>query len=299
MVLPIVLAMLAAFSNALGTVLQRRAALTVPSSTSLRVGLILDLLRTPVWLAGIIGVTASAILQALALASGSLAVVQPVFILELPLALVIGGAVFRVHRSRKAWWAVVCIAGGLTTFLFSLAPAGGREEVPGLWWVPALLTVGGIGTALVLAGVRRPQGMARAACLAAGAALGNTLAAALMKSAMAVLNDQGLQAFLSSWQTYGFAVIGGASLLVLGTAMQAGPIIASQPALTLTDAVSGVVLGITLYGEQPRTGIWMVPALMGFALLTYGILALSRTRCLANCLEAGEDFGPVDHLAAS
>jgi hypothetical protein len=90
MALSVFLAVLAAGSNALGTVLQRRAALTVPVSTSLRLGLILDLLRRPVWLAGIAGVTASAILQALALASGSLAMVQPVFILELPLALVIG-----------------------------------------------------------------------------------------------------------------------------------------------------------------------------------------------------------------
>ncbi|MFI1561977.1 DMT family transporter [Streptomyces sp. NPDC020490] len=289
MVLPIVLAVLAASSNALGTVLQRRAALTVPPSTSLRVGLIMDLLRRPAWLVGIAAVTVSATLQAMALVTGSLAVVQPVFVLELPLALLIGGAVFRVHRSRKAWWAVACIAGGLATLLFSLAPSGGRDEVPGLWWMPALLVVGGTATALVIAGVRRPLGVGRAALLAAGAALGNTLAAALMKSSMAVLDDRGIDAFLRTWQTYGFAVIGGASLWLLGAAMQAGPIIASQPALTLTDAVSGVVLGITLYGEELRTGIWTVPALTGFALLAYGITALSRTQCLANCLQPREE----------
>ncbi|MFE0385042.1 DMT family transporter [Streptomyces bungoensis] len=288
MVFPVTLAVLAACSNALGTVLQRRAALTVPASTSLRLGLLLDLLRTPIWLAGIIGVITSAILQALALVSGSLAAVQPVFILELPLALVIGGAVFHVHRSRRAWWAVACIAGGLALFLFSLAPSGGSDQVPGLWWVPTLLIVGGIGAVLVFVGVRRPLGMVRAACLAAGAALGNALTAALMKSAMAVLGDQGLGAFLLLWQTYAFAVIGGASLFLLSTAMQAGPLIASQPALTLTDAVTGVFLGVTIYGEEARTGMWLVPALLGFGLLTYGIFALSRTRCMANCLQVDE-----------
>ncbi|MER6981956.1 DMT family transporter [Streptomyces carpinensis] len=299
MVLSLILAVLAACSNALGTVLQRRAALTVPATMSLRVGLLLDLLRTPVWLAGIVGVTASAILQALALASGSLAAVQPVFILELPLALMIGGAVFHVHRSRKAWYSVACIAVGLTLFLLSLAPSGGRDEVPGLLWVPTLLVVGGIGAALVLAGTRRPLGMTRAACLAAGAALGNALTAALMKSAMGILGDRGLQAFLLAWQTYGFAVIGGTSLFLLGTAMQAGPLIASQPALTLTDATAGVLLGVTIYGEEPRTGMWLLSALVGFALLTYGIFALSRTRCLANCLHADEERPePAEHAPA-
>ncbi|MGW1917292.1 DMT family transporter [Streptomyces sp. NPDC002076] len=299
MALSVFLAVLAACSNALGTVLQRQAALTVPASTSLRFGLILDILRTPVWLAGIAGVTASAILQALALASGSLAMVQPVFILELPPALVIGGAVFHVCRSRKAWSSVACIAAGLTVFLFSLAPSGGRDAVSGLRWVPTLLIVGGIATALVLAATRRPLGMGRASCLATGAALGNALTAALMKSAMAILGSQGLEAFLRSWQTYGFAVIGATSLFLLGGAMQAGPLIASQPALTLTDAVTGVALGVTIYGEKPRTGLWLVSALTGFAVLTYGVLTLSRTRCLANCLNVEEEQpNPVEHAAA-
>jgi hypothetical protein len=288
MALSVILAALAACSNALGTVLQRRAALTVPASQSLRIGLIIDLLRTPVWLAGIIGVVLSAVLQALALASGSLAVVQPVFIIELPLALVIGGAVFHVHRSRRSWMSVACIAVGLAVFLVSLAPSGGRDSVPGLWWVPMLALVGGIGAALVLTALRRPFGRTRAACLAAGAALGNALTAALMKSAMGVLSDRGVVAFFLSWETYGFAVIGAASLFLLGTAMQAGPLIASQPALTLTDAVTGVVLGVAIYGEQPRTGLWIVSAVFGFGLLTYGIFALSHTRCLAECLNAEE-----------
>ncbi|MFK4148455.1 DMT family transporter [Streptomyces sp. NPDC004065] len=299
MALAVLLATLAACSNALGTVLQRRAALTVPASTSLRPGLIVDLLRTPVWLAGIIGVVLSAILQALALAWGSLAVVQPVFILELPLALIVGGIVFHVHRSRRSWTAVACIAVGLAVFLVSLEPSGGRDWVPGLWWVPTLAIIGGIGVALVVTALRRPFGLARAACLAAGAALGNALTAALMKSAMGILGDRGVSAFFLTWQTYAFAVIGGVSLFLLGTAMQAGPLIASQPALTLTDAVTGVVLGVALYAEQPRTGMWIVSSVLGFALLTYGVFALSRTRCLAECLNAEEAAPqPVERAAA-
>lgn len=289
MILSVLFAVIAACSNALGTVLQRQAVLKVPASTSLRLGLMRDLLRTPVWLAGITAVIGAAVFQALALGTGSLATVQPVFILELPLALVIGGAVFHVDLSNKAWLCVGCIAVGLGVFLFSLAPSGGREQVPGIWWVPTLLIVGGLGAALVVAGLRRPLGLTRAACLGAAAAVGNALTAALIKSSMDILGHQGIGAWLLSWQTYAFAATGGFSLFLLGTAMQGGPLIASQPALTLCDAVAGFALGLILYGEQPRTGLWLLPAVLGFGVLTYGVFALSRTQCLYKCVHPEEN----------
>ncbi|MFD8332909.1 DMT family transporter [Streptomyces solisilvae] len=288
--LSILFALLAAGSNALGTVLQRRAALTVPASRSLRIGLIRDLTHTPVWFGGMLGVIFAALFQALALATGSLAAVQPIFILELPLALVIGGMVFRVGVTRASWIRVACIVGGLALVLFSLAPAGGREQVPGIWWwLPALAVTGGIGAALVLTGLRRPPGLMRAASLAAAAAIGNAVTAALVKSAMEVLSTRGTVAFFTAWQTYSFAAVGSFSLFLLGVAMQGGPLIGSQPALTLGDATVSFCLGVTLYGEHPRTGFWLLPALLGLGVLLYGILGLSRTRCLARCLDPGKD----------
>ncbi|WP_306185440.1 MULTISPECIES: DMT family transporter [unclassified Streptomyces] len=287
--LSIVFALLAAGSNAVGTVLQRRAVVAVPASRSLRIGLIRDLLRTPIWFGGILGVIFSAVFQALALATGPLAVVQPIFILELPLALVVGGVAFHVAVTRKAWSSVACIVGGLALALFSLAPRGGREQVPGLWWLPALAITGGIGAALVLAGLRRPVGLMRAASLAAGAAIGNAVTAALVKSAMDILSTRGAVAFFLAWQTYSFAAVGAFSLFLLGIAMQGGPLIGSQPALTLGDAAVSFGLGVTIYAERPRAGFWLVPALLGLAVLFYGVLALSRTKCLAQCIDPDED----------
>ncbi|KIF04370.1 membrane protein, partial [Streptomyces sp. RSD-27] len=86
-VLPVLFALFAAFSNALATVLQRRASQTVPQSAGFRFGLVLDLLRRPLWLGGILAVVAAGAGQAAALATGALSLVQPLFVLELPLAL--------------------------------------------------------------------------------------------------------------------------------------------------------------------------------------------------------------------
>ncbi|GAA3482196.1 hypothetical protein [Streptomyces yanii] len=183
-------------------------------------------MRNPAWFGGILGVVFSALFQALALTTGSLAAVQPIFILELPLALVIGSAVFRVRVSRKVWLSVGLIFAGLAISLFSAAPSGGRDQVPGVWWAPTLAILCGAGVALVLTGLRRPHGLARAAALAAAAAIGNALAAALVKSAMAILSEEGAAGFFLAWQTYRFTLAGSLSIFLLGYAMQAGPLIA-------------------------------------------------------------------------
>lgn len=284
----VVFAVLAAGSNAVGTVLQRRAALEVPD-TAARLALVRHLLRSPVWFGGILGVVFAALFQALALNAGTLAAVQPLFILELPLALLIGSAVFRVRVSRKAWSCVVCIFVGLAVSLFSASPSGGRSQVPGMWWVPALAAMVGAGAALVLAGLHRPHGPARAACLASAAAIGNALTAALVKSAMNILSEHGATGFFLAWQTYGFAAAGSLSIFLLGYALQGGPLIGSQPALTLGDAAVSFCLGIVLFSESPRHGLWVLPGLLGLALLCYGVFALSRTRCLVDCVHPDDE----------
>ncbi|MES4907801.1 MULTISPECIES: hypothetical protein [unclassified Streptomyces] len=85
-------ALLAAGSNATGTELQRRAALGVPDSPA-RLGLVRHLLRSPAWFGGILGSVFAALFQALALNAGTLAAVQPVFVPDLPLALLAGSGV--------------------------------------------------------------------------------------------------------------------------------------------------------------------------------------------------------------
>jgi multidrug transporter EmrE-like cation transporter len=97
-----------------------------------------------------------------------------------------------------------------------------------------------------------------------------------MKASTHILEEQGLGGFLSAWQTYAFAATGVCALFLLENAMQAGPLVASQPALTLGDALVSLALGITLYEESIRTGWWLLPQLFGVALIAAGVLALAR-----------------------
>ncbi|MFC8761714.1 DMT family transporter [Streptomyces sp. NPDC057193] len=276
-VLPILFSLCAASSNALATVLQRRAAFTVPRSDSFRPGLILDLLRRPVWLAGILAVIAAGVGQAAALATGPLTLVQPLFVLELPLALLIASLMARERLPGRLWAAVAAVVAGLGVALVAASPTGNRTRVELDRWVPVLLACAVAVALLAATGLRRPAGRVRAGCLGTATAICYALTAALMKTSMHVLGDDGLVAFLTAWQTYAFCVAGIAALLLLEHAMQGGPLVASQPALTLGDATISLSLGILLYEEHVRTGWWLLPQLAGIALIVLGVLALARS----------------------
>jgi flagellar biosynthesis protein FliQ len=276
----IALAVLAAGSNALATVAQRLAALRVPQSKRFRFGLVWDLLRTPVWVLGIVAVLFAAAFQGAALATGPLVVVQPLFVLELPIALVMACAVFRRGMARAGWLSVAAIVAGLGVAMFSAAPGGGVDEAPLSRWVPVLVVCLAAMVILGAAGFARPFGHSRAALLGAATAVGYALTAALMKAAADTLDHDGVAAFFTSWQTYAFGAVGASAFLLLEHAMQAGQLIASQPALTLGDATVSSLLGVTLYGETIRTGWWLVPLVLGLGLVAVGIVGLSRQHIL-------------------
>jgi drug/metabolite transporter (DMT)-like permease len=275
-VLCVLFALLGAASNAAGTVLQRKAALAVPPEHALRPRLLVDMVRQPVWMLGICGVAGAAVFQALALVAGPLALAQPVFILELPFALLIAMPVLHRALPGSGWVAVGCMVGGLVLGLASAAPSGGMPQAPMVRWVPALLVCGGAIAFTVSEARRRPSGAARAALLGTAAAIGNALTAALMKSAADTFSHQGGRAFLSAWQTYAFAVCGISAVFLLENSLQAGSIAASQPALTLGDATVSLLLGVTLYSEHIRTGWWILPELAAVGVITFGTVHLSR-----------------------
>lgn len=274
-VLAVVFAVLGAASNAVGTAFQRKAASTVTRGGALR--LLLDLARRPAWLIGIGGVIGAALFQALALVSGPLALVQPIFILELPFALLI--AIPLLHRTlpTAGWWAVGAVVGGLALVLAAAAPSGADDNAAMVLWIPVLLVcLGVIVTAVLAARPGRPP-LFRAAALGTGSAVANALTAALLKSATGTFADHGFAAFLGAWQTYGFALTGVAALLLLENALQAGSLAASQPALTIGDATVSLVLGIVLFDEEIRTGWWLLPEVLGVGLILWGVLTLTRT----------------------
>jgi hypothetical protein len=136
----------------------------------------------------------------------------------------------------------------------------------------------------------RLSGNPRAAAFALAAACGYALTAALLKGAMAALS-QGVGPFFTSWELYGAAVAGVGALFLLQNALQAGSLVAAQPPLTLGDALISVAYGVSVFGENLRTGGWLAIEIVAVLLIGVGCVELSRSLARTHDVE--------DALAAS
>src|SRR5271165_6848563 len=98
-----VLAVLAALSNALTSVLQRMGVEDAPEESTMRLSLMAHALRRGVWLMGLAFMILSFLMQAIALHIGTLTVVQPILTMELLFLVAILGTWFRFSISFREW----------------------------------------------------------------------------------------------------------------------------------------------------------------------------------------------------
>lgn len=276
MALTVVLALLAALGNAAASVLQRRAAATErPGPADGRFSWLAKLLHRPVWMWGSAMLVLSGICQAGALAAGPLAVVQPVMATELLFTLVVGSVLFRRRPEARAWWAFLAMVLGLAVFLVLIRPSVGDTRVPvGRWLLVGAAVL--VGVLVLLAISTRLPSAPRATVLGAATAFGFSLTAALMKDAIARLSD-GLVALFTAWQTYGVAIVGLASFVLLQVTLRAGTLVASQPALTLGDSLLSLALGAVLFDEHLTLGLRILPEAAALVLVGAGSVQLART----------------------
>lgn len=285
--LSVLLAVLAATSNALASVLQRKANRDEVADNGSGLRSIVHLLRRPLWLAGLAAVIASFGLQAGALASGELALVQPLLALELPLTIVLASWMFSRRLPRRNWLDILAMSGGLALLLLALLPQGGDPRHPGA--VAWLAGAGGAGllVLLLLGAARAATGSRRAALLGMASGVSFALTALFMSAALA----GGLAGIFTRWQTYLVAVSGLVAMLLLQEALQAGSLVAVQPGVTLVDPVVAILLGVLLFHEQVRTGWWVLPEVAGAVAIGWGTLQLSRSSVVADEPEDGDGDG--------
>ena len=270
-------ALLTAGSNACAAVLQRKAAAQVPPERSLHVSLIADLVKRKVWLAGIGMVIVAAVAQAAALATGPIALVQPIFIIELPVTLVLAALANhnREALGRLPWGAIATTTIALGAGLAFAQPSGAIDTAQDQSWVLVLIATAAFEAVLIVLATGT-RGEPRAALLGLAAACGYALTAALMKNAIADLN-QGAQYFFTNWHIYGVAVAGVGSLFLLQNALQAGSLVASQPMLTVGDALISISYGVTLYSEELRVGWWLLPEIVALAAIIFGTVQIAKS----------------------
>ncbi|WP_020416147.1 DMT family transporter [Amycolatopsis sp. ATCC 39116] len=254
--LTVLLAVLAAVANAAGAVLQRAGARKQQGS-DLDVGALKGLVRTPVWVAGVVVMLTGLVLQAAALATGPIVLIQPIMVSELAVTLVLAGLVFRTRLGVRDSVAAVGMAVSVGLLLFALAPGGGDTRgVSALEWLLGCAVTITCVAVLFVAG-KRDETTHSAAFLGAAAGLWFGFTAVLMAGVTAALTAGGVPGLFKAWQTYAMLVAGPAGFFLLQTALRAGRLVAAQPGLVLANPLVALGWGLLVFGEHVRGGPWI------------------------------------------
>ncbi len=273
----IFLALGAATLYGLTSVLQHSAASQVDTKHSMRPGLVLQLVRRPVWLLGNLTDLAAVILQFLALRRGALLVVQSLLITGLLFTLPVAAAVSHRRLQAKEWLSAIGLVAGLSLFLILANPTRGRSQATGPGWI-AVIAITAVAVAVLVLGAPRAPGRARARRLGAASGAVFALTAALAKGSGQVLNH-GLYEAVTSWEPYAWLIIASVGFLLAQSAFQAGPLDASMPLVVIADPGASALIGIVAFHE--RIAFHLTAAVVEVASVVVVVLAvftLTRSR---------------------
>ncbi|MEV5485205.1 MULTISPECIES: DMT family transporter [Streptomyces] len=247
----ILLALGAACCLGLGFVFQQAAAQHAPMKDFLSVRLLLDLVRMPLWVAGIGLMVAGMALGAIALGMGDITLVEPLLATNLLFAMALSRRLTRQRLGRSGWAGLWLLAGGVTAFIVAGRPQGGRSSADQTWqWLIMGMV---LGAALVLAAVAKRERVhvsLEAALLGVAAGLLYGLQDALTRISGENFGRGGWGALLTSWQPYAIVVLGVLALVLVQSAFESAPLRLSLPALTAAQPLAGIACGVGFLGDR-------------------------------------------------
>lgn len=278
LVIAVPAAVFGAASLGLGSAVQHRTAVRVPRARPLDPRLLLALVRSPMWLLGLLAVLLGLSLQLVALAFGPLILVQPLLATSILFAAVFAAWLMRRRADRIVVLGCLLCVTGLATFLLLARPRVGGEtivDVGAPWALTAALAA--VVAASLLLAIRSTAGT-RAVALAVATGVLFGVNAGLMKVATRQFRDGGVAELASHWAVYAVCVIGPAGFLLAQNTFQVGS--AFAPALAVirsVDPVVAVAIGVVWLGERVSTGASLLTAeVIAAAVLLSGIALLSR-----------------------
>jgi drug/metabolite transporter (DMT)-like permease len=279
------LAVAGSLCTATSSMCQRRGARST-EATRVDPWLVVRLARRPIWLIGLASQILGFAFQVTALHYGALALVQPVFALELLFVFAYMTVLGAGRVKRRDWLAAAAMTAGLGLLLLAASPSGGRPHAPAfLWWLAGLITLAAVlaGLAVAFGLHRRSPASARRRAAVLGAVTGIAwgFVAAVIKEFSSRLG-QGPGPMLGSWSLYVLIGAGAASLLLAAHALAAGPLAASQPGFTILDPLTAGLLGLFLFGEHIQTApLNLAAEALALSLLAAGASTLSHSHLLA------------------
>ncbi|MCE0534205.1 DMT family transporter [Kineosporia rhizophila] len=274
--LAIGVAFLDAVAFGLSTALMHHSASRAPQGPGGLSGL-LQLLRhlagQPTWLAGIVASLTGLVLHSVALALGSLAVVQPIVVTGLVFAFVFRAVLDRRWPEPRMMSWVVLVAAGIAVFLVgahSSESSGHFTASSALWFVAVAGTVAALTWWLATRVEVQRAGLLMG--IAGGLLFG--MIASMIK---VVTSSDGVWDALTTWPIYALAGLGAAAFLSNQYAYNRAPLSHSLPVLNVINPVVAVTFGIVVFDEAPSSDPALLTLeLVGLVMVLTGVAFLAR-----------------------
>lgn len=273
-----ILGLSGAFLLAVGFVLQQHiAAQEAPSERDVSAVLLIELARRPLWLVGIGSMVGGNILGALALARGSLTLVEPLEAANLFFALPLAATWQRSHLGLREYAGAAMMVAGLAGFMLAAGPARARDTaVSDADWVICGAVIVALVAGLTWAAKRFTLGE-EATLLAAAAGILFGLQDALTQRSVDDISH-GMATVLTSWQPYALLSVAVAGIALNQNAFKLAPLAASLPALTIAEPLCGIGIGVGLFAQHIRMAAGFIAIeILSLGVMMIGVIFVARS----------------------
>jgi hypothetical protein len=265
-------------------VLQQGAAQQLPAADFLHLRLVADLLRQPRWLAGIGTMILGQLLSAWVVGHIILAVSEPLLAMNLLVALSLAWPISRQRLTASEIVGAVILLTGVAALSAAQSASSAYDTVGSpRYWPYCGPAVAVLAAGLAGAARRRP-GPARAMLAGSGAGLAFGVQDALTRRVVDAFGAPGhITALLTSWPVYSLVTAGLVGLWLMENAFSSAPLHTSLPAITATEPVCGMVLGIIVFREKVPVSPGMIALQSaGVVALVAGVVMVARAPTLAS-----------------
>jgi drug/metabolite transporter (DMT)-like permease len=273
----IILAVASAAAYAAAAVLQERlAAQSGPTTASPAGAPLFGFLTRLRWWISVACNGAGGALHVLALAYGSLSVVQPLGALTLVLALPLGAAAAGRRPTGRQWQGAAATVAGLAVLLGVTVPGADRTGLePGeAMVVAAIAAVAMLGLTLALRASRRAVTRSLLAATSSGVAF--AVASALTQPLTRRVTGHGALGLVSPL-TLALAGMAAAGLLLSQLAYRGSGLGAPLATVTLANPVASAAIAVVVLGERTVGGGWgALAAFAGAAAAAWGVVLLAE-----------------------
>ncbi len=280
-------ALLAAFWAAVGIVARQQAVQHDAANKAQPSAIVTSWVRQPSWWAGTLAAVAGYVFQAVALAHGSLLLVQPLLVSSLLFVLPLGARFANQRVTALDWWWALVLTAALTVFVLVGQPRQGhyRPAVPA--W--SLAVAGALPVVIIsVVAARRAHGRRRAMLLAIAVAVLLGTIAVLTKVSTHRFGVAGWHGLLATPAPYLLIALAVTVTVLQQSAFHAGALQASVPIMLVGEPIVAVLLGVVVLGEHlPVRGAaaWLLALAVGAmvaATVALGRGAGTRTEQLAH-----------------